>query len=325
MPGDGLARALYPHCERKVGVRPDQFGKRLRCPGCRLAFTFVPEPDRPSADRDVVGYHPAADADEGAVVRRTGRGGGRTDWAKAKLTARFDRPRDLVFRAAVQLVRGGRCDVVSVDWANAHLRFSLALNPGEASEHDLFVFEGADDDSELELTSREPNEDGQFDPYYQAVAKEVGKYLMFAAPPPPPPAPAPLPPRRERDDYDDRPRYRPRRRFRRRDEGTSGLAIASFVCGLIALVIFCFWPLSVPLALLGIVFGAIAHNSGKAGRGFAVAGITLEIIAVALLVVLLAIGLSLDREDRERGRRFNQAPAGGPTRLANTHIPSPSA
>lgn len=216
--------------------------------------------------------------------------------------------------------------MVSVDWANAHLRFALALAPGEASEHDLFVFEGADDTSELELTSREANEDGQFDPYYQAVVKEVGKYLMFAAPPPPPPARAPLPPRRERDDTDDRPRYRPRRRFRRRAEGTSGLAVASFVCGLVALVIFCLWFVSVPLALLAIVFGAIAHNSGKAGRGFAVAGIVLGIIAVALLVVLLAIGLSLDREEREQNRRrFNQAPAGGPTRLANTHIPSPSA
>lgn len=79
MPDDGLARALCPHCQKKVGVRPDQFGKRLRCPGCRLAFTFEPEPGPPPAAGDVVGYHPAADADEGAVVRRTGRGGaGRT-------------------------------------------------------------------------------------------------------------------------------------------------------------------------------------------------------------------------------------------------------
>lgn len=306
---DGLARALCPHCNKTVGVRPDQFGKRLRCPGCRLAFTFEPEPD---AGGDDGVFEAAGDADAGAVVRRgpdrSGSGGGGTSWSKAKVTARFAKPRELVFKAAVQAVRGGRCDVQSLDWANAHVRFTMPL-PGGESGHDLFVFEGAGGDSELEITSREGNEDGQFDQPYEALVREVGKYLMFAADPVPPPAPAPLPPRRERDDGDyDRPRYRPRyRRPRRRDEG-QGMGIAAFVCGLVACCFFCLWFLSGPLALVAIVLGAIANSKGgRGGKGFAVAGIVLGIVAILLLVLTIFVLAVADREERRRDR-FNLTP-----------------
>lgn len=323
---DGMARALCPHCDKTVGVRPDQFGKPLRCPGCRQAFTFDPEPDAGG------GEEAAPAADIGTLVldrgrdRDAGRGGARTNGSRAKVTARYARPRELVFRAAVQAVRNSRCEVLSVDWANAHLRFALPLPGAGSTEHDLLAFGAADGATEVDVTSREPNEDGRFDPYYEGIVREVGKYLLFAAEAPPPaPAPAPLPPRRDRDE-DDRPRYGPRYYHRRRDADPDGLGIAGFVCGLIGVCLSCLWFLGGPLGVLGLVFGLISFNSGRrGGKGFAVAGLTLGLVAIGLSVIfVIALAVEREREREELRRRLNYAPAPA-SRFANTHMPSPSA
>ena len=315
---DDLARALCPHCGKTVGVRPDQFGRRLRCPGCRESFTFEPEPE-PEPDDGYAG-DPAPAADVGELVLSRPWGGGSSRGAKAKLTARFARPRELVFKAAVQAVRGTRCEVLDIDWANAHLRFGLTLPGDEVTEHDLFAFEGADGGTEVDLASRGPDPGGQFDPYYQAVVREVGKYLLFAADPAPPPPPPPaLPPRRDRDDEDDRPRYR-RRYYRPRREGADGLGIAGFICGLVGVCLSCLWFLGGPLGLLGLVFGLVSYNSRRrGGKGFAVAGLVLGLVAILLsILVVVALAVEAERDRREFRRQFNNAP--GPAgRFVNAH------
>ena len=65
----------------------------------------------------------------------------RQEWPKAKVTIPFGKNPRLVFQAAVQAVRGCRCEIVQIDWANYHLRFSLPSPAAPGGEHDLFVFD----------------------------------------------------------------------------------------------------------------------------------------------------------------------------------------
>jgi hypothetical protein len=67
----------------------------------------------------------------------------------------------------------------------------------------------------------------------------------------------------------------------------NGMSIASMVLGIISCAIFCFWPLSVPLAIMAIIFGAVGINKG--GKGMATAGIVCGIVAVALLLLWVII------------------------------------
>jgi len=68
-----------------------------------------------------------------------------------------------------------------------------------------------------------------------------------------------------------------------------GMSIASLVLGIVGLVLFCFWYISIPLAILAIIFGIIGKNKG--GKGMAIAGLVLGIITVVIVVGLVLIGL----------------------------------
>jgi hypothetical protein len=96
-----------------------------------------------------------------------------------------------------------------------------------------------------------------------------------------------------RDDYDDedddRDYDRPRRRYREQREST-GMAIASLVLGIVSVCIFCFWYVSVPCAILAIIFGAV--QSSREGKGMATAGIVLGIVSISLLLLLIAGALA---------------------------------
>ncbi|QUI24534.1 DUF4190 domain-containing protein [Vallitalea pronyensis] len=70
-----------------------------------------------------------------------------------------------------------------------------------------------------------------------------------------------------------------------------GLAIASMVCGIVGIVTLCIVYLSIPLALLAIIFGGIMINANKTnpnkeGRGMAIAGLVLGIITIGLIIIL---------------------------------------
>lgn len=72
------------------------------------------------------------------------------------------------------------------------------------------------------------------------------------------------------------------------------MCVASLVLGIISLVFFCIWYISVPCAIIAIALGAVAGKSGK--NGMAKAGLIMGIIAIALVVVfwiLAIIGLSV--------------------------------
>lgn len=63
-----------------------------------------------------------------------------------------------------------------------------------------------------------------------------------------------------------------------------GLAIASMVLGIIALVLFCIWYISIPCAILALVFGILSLKSSK--RGMAIAGISTGAVGFVLMILL---------------------------------------
>lgn len=66
-----------------------------------------------------------------------------------------------------------------------------------------------------------------------------------------------------------------------------GLAIASLVLGIVSLVFFCLWYISIPCAVLGIIFGTMSKTSS--GAGMAKAGLICSIIAIAIAILALTI------------------------------------
>lgn len=70
-----------------------------------------------------------------------------------------------------------------------------------------------------------------------------------------------------------------------------GMAIASMVLGIVAIVIFCMWYVSIPCAIVAIVLGVLAKKAGKIGM--ATAGIVTGIIALGLDILAITLLASL--------------------------------
>lgn len=73
-----------------------------------------------------------------------------------------------------------------MDQTNSFAKFSFALPSGMTSDHSVFVFESAEGSARMDLSSLTPDPDGEFDPYYQAIIREVAKHLRFVPEPEPP-------------------------------------------------------------------------------------------------------------------------------------------
>lgn len=116
------------------------------------------------------------------------------------------------------------------------------------------------------------------------------------------------------DDDDDRPR---RKRRRRRDDdddddyydappprragGSNGLAVTSLILGILAIFPGCCCYLWVPLSLGSIVTGSIGMKNEN-GKGMAIAGVVLGVIALLLYGSLAVIGFGLNMNDPNRFR-----------------------
>lgn len=68
---------------------------------------------------------------------------------------------------------------------------------------------------------------------------------------------------------------------------TPGLAIASLVLGIVALLSICGWFVSAPCAVLAVIFGVISRSVDRSG--LATAGLVCGIIAGCLNLVWVAI------------------------------------
>lgn len=71
-----------------------------------------------------------------------------------------------------------------------------------------------------------------------------------------------------------------------------GFSIAALVLGIISLVICCLWYVSIPCAILAIIF-AILGIRKKAGKGMAIGGLVTGIIAICLWVLLFIFAFSV--------------------------------
>jgi hypothetical protein len=87
----------------------------------------------------------------------------------------------------------------------------------------------------------------------------------------------------------------------------SGLAIAAMVLGIVALVLSCFWFVSIPCAILAVVFGVIgksrADRGEASGRGMAIAGITCGIVALVidlLIIAMIIVGFDLLNQEMRK-------------------------
>lgn len=78
------------------------------------------------------------------------------------------------------------------------------------------------------------------------------------------------------------------------EEGSVGLAVASMVLGICAILFSCcFYPIAFLLSLIGLILGAVAIKKGPAGKGMAVTGLILSIISIGIAVVILLFAASL--------------------------------
>ncbi|MBQ9808714.1 MAG: hypothetical protein IJM55_07580 [Ruminococcus sp.] len=65
---------------------------------------------------------------------------------------------------------------------------------------------------------------------------------------------------------------------------TSGCCIASLILGIIAILSSCcFYFVSIPCAVLGIILAAVGIKSGKGGKGMGIAGLILCIISISIV------------------------------------------
>lgn len=109
-----------------------------------------------------------------------------------------------------------------------------------------------------------------------------------------------------------------------------GLAIASMVCGIVALVLFCIWFISIPTAIVAIILGVVAKGKVKSGQaaggGMATAGLVCGTIGLVLAGIYIAwviwfvstassglqqLGDEIRRQQEENMKRLQQNNSGG--------------
>ena len=63
-----------------------------------------------------------------------------------------------------------------------------------------------------------------------------------------------------------------------------GLNIAALVLGIVSIILWCVWFISVPCSILALIFGII--GAIKPGKGMAIAGIITSAISLAIWILL---------------------------------------
>lgn len=78
-----------------------------------------------------------------------------------------------------------------------------------------------------------------------------------------------------------------------------GFCVASMILGIIALVLFCLFYISIPCAILAIIFGILGLKS--TGKGMAVAGLVTGsiglIVTIAIIVIAFTAGVAAGISD----------------------------
>ena len=69
-----------------------------------------------------------------------------------------------------------------------------------------------------------------------------------------------------------------------KENKVNGLSIAALVLGIVSIVLWCVWFISIPCSILALVFGIIGVK--KPGKSMAIGGIVTGAIALAIWVIL---------------------------------------
>ena len=73
-------------------------------------------------------------------------------------------------------------------------------------------------------------------------------------------------------------------------EESKGMSVAALVLGIVSLVLICIWYISIPSAILAIIFGIIGRKKGA--RGMGTAGLVLGIITIVFIVIFYLLVLA---------------------------------
>lgn len=68
------------------------------------------------------------------------------------------------------------------------------------------------------------------------------------------------------------------------NEKTPGLSVASMVLGIVSIVTWCAWFISIPCSILALIFGILGVK--KPGKGMAITGIVTGSIVLAIWVLV---------------------------------------
>ncbi len=74
----------------------------------------------------------------------------------------------------------------------------------------------------------------------------------------------------------------------------SGLAVASMILGIIALCLgVCWYYISIPAAVLSIIFAAVTLGGHRGGKGMAIAGLVCSIVSLVPAIIIISTGAAL--------------------------------
>lgn len=74
-------------------------------------------------------------------------------------------------------------------------------------------------------------------------------------------------------------------------KGSVGFGVASMVLGIVSILCSCcFYYVSLPCAILGIILAAVAMKKGGSGKGMGIAGLVTSIIALIPSIIAIALG-----------------------------------
>lgn len=112
----------------------------------------------------------------------------------------------------------------------------------------------------------------------------------------------------------------------------NGLAVAALVLGIVSLVLFCVWYVSLPCSILAIIFGKIGRGrarEGASGGGMATAGMVCGVIALCIAILIIGcavagvslVGTQFFEEMQRMAEQAQQAGQGTATMPASPSAP----
>lgn len=78
---------------------------------------------------------------------------------------------------------------------------------------------------------------------------------------------------------------------KKKKDSISGCSVTSLILGIFAILSWGIFFISLPLAILGILFAEIGIMSGKGGKGMGIAGLILSIVSFAPSLLTLFVFL----------------------------------